>query len=57
MNEIVKNYNNNIYQECLNDLRPADVYFGRLDKILEKRTIIKQKQLLKEDNYINKKKH
>lgn len=47
LNEFVENYNNNRYHESLNNLTPADVYFGRSDKILEQRAIIKQKTIAK----------
>ena len=47
LNEFVEKYNNNRYHESLNNLTPADVYFGRSDKILEQRAIIKQKTIAK----------
>jgi len=47
LNEFVENYNNNRYHESWNNLTPADVYFGRSDKILEQRAIIKQKTIAK----------
>ena len=40
-------YNNSRYHESLNNLTPADVYFGRGDEILRKRKIIKQKTMIK----------
>ena len=40
-------YNNRRYYESLNNLTPADVYFGRGDEILLKRKIIKQKTMIK----------
>jgi len=56
LNEFVENYNNNRYHESLNNLTPADVYFGRSDKILEKRAIIKQKTIDKRRQLYNKEK-
>ncbi len=40
LNEFVVNYNNNRYHESLNNLTPADVYFGRSDKILEQMSLL-----------------
>ncbi|MDO5637061.1 MAG: integrase core domain-containing protein [Myroides sp.] len=50
LNDFVNHYNNNRYHESLNNLTPADVYFGRSDKILEKRNEIKNSTIQKEDN-------
>ena len=47
LEHFVENYNNRRYHEALNNLTPADMYFGRADKILEKRAIIKQKTIAK----------
>ena len=52
----VNNYNNKRYHESLNNLTPADVYYGRTDKILEKRAIIKQQTLSKRRQLYNKEK-
>ena len=43
----VENYNNCWCHEALNNLTPSDVYFGRADKILEQRAIIKQQTIAK----------
>jgi hypothetical protein len=46
-------YNNQRYHESLNNLTPADVYFGRSEQILRKRTLIKNKTLInRRKNYI-----
>lgn len=37
LEKFVENYNNKRYHESLKNLAPADVYFGRSEKILEKR--------------------
>ncbi len=43
--EFVTYYNNERYHESLNNLTPADVYFGRRESILERREVIKQNTL------------
>jgi transposase InsO family protein len=45
--EFVDYYNNRRYHEALNNLRPVDVYFGRGEKILKQRKIIKLKTMKK----------
>lgn len=42
-----KNYNNNRYREAMGNLTPKDVYYGRSDKTVEKRAILKQETLTK----------
>ena len=56
LNEFVENDNNNRYHEALNNLTPADVYFGRSDKILKQRAIIKQKTIAKRRQLYNQQK-
>ena len=41
----VEYYNNRRYHESLNNLTPADVYFGRGDEIIRRREKIKQKTM------------
>jgi putative transposase len=43
--EFVDYYNNNRYHESLNNVTPADVYFGRERQILRKRALMKQKTM------------
>ena len=47
LEKFVQNYNNNRYHEALKNLTPSDVYYGRADKILEQRAIIKQQTIAK----------
>jgi putative transposase len=42
----VEYYNNRRYHESLNNLTPADVYFGRGDEIIRRREKIKQKTMI-----------
>jgi len=59
LENFVENYNTNRYHEALNNLTPADVYFGRSDQILKQRefiknqTIAKRKQLYFKEKIIN----
>jgi len=43
----VDHYNNHRYHESLDNVTPADVYFGRKEELLEKRQRIKNRTLLK----------
>ena len=47
ISEFVDFYNNQRYHESLNNVTPADVYFGRDQEILKRRRKIKQQTLLK----------
>ena len=47
LNEFINYYNNNRYHESLQNVTPADVYFGRDKKILNKRNLMKQKTMKK----------
>jgi hypothetical protein len=40
-------YNNKRYHESLNNVTPADVYFGRDKQILKKRKLMKEKTMFK----------
>jgi putative transposase len=54
--DFVNYYNNERYHESLNNLTPADVYFGRDKKILRERLKIKEKTLSERKKiYIRKK--
>jgi len=45
MEAFIDYYNNRRYHESLNNLTPADVYFGRSEQILKKRREVKQRTL------------
>lgn len=47
LEEFVEYYNNHRYHESLQNLTPADVYFGRDQEILKQREIIKKKTMKK----------
>ena len=47
LSEFVHFYNNHRYHESLQNVTPADVYFGRDEKILMNRNILKQKTIQK----------
>jgi putative transposase len=56
LGEFVNRYNNERYHESLQNLTPADVYFGRSDEILRERRKIKEKTLqLRKRNYFKEK--
>ena len=51
--EFVEYYNNRRYHESLNNLTPADVFFGRDQKILKRRQKIKRKTMKKRKLFFN----
>jgi len=54
--EFVDYYNNHRYHESLNNLTPADVYYGKANKILKERAMIKKKTMnARRRNYFEKK--
>lgn len=54
--EFVNRYNNQRYHESLNNLTPADIYFGRGNSILKRREEIKKQTLKQRRNqYLNQK--
>ena len=50
LEKFVDRYNNERYHESLNNLTPADVYYGRGDQIL------KERERLKKISIVNRKK-
>ena len=56
LEKFVENYNNHRYHESLNNLTPADVYFGRSETILEKRRQIKADSIRKRRQIYNQEK-
>ena len=49
-------YNNRRYHESLDNLTPADVYYGRAEQIIRKRKEVKRKTILKRrKDYLGKK--
>jgi transposase-like protein len=54
----VSYYNHERYHECLHNLTPADVFYGRGERILEQRGLIKQNTLAtrKQTQYANQNK-
>jgi putative transposase len=64
LRKFVYRYNNEIYHESLNNLTPADVYYGRGDQILKERERLKKisivnrrKEYQKFKNSTNKENH
>jgi transposase InsO family protein len=56
MEIFVDYYNNHRYHESLNNLTPADVFFGRGEKILQERALIKKKTIkVRKTNYYREK--
>ena len=53
----VNHYNNERLHESLDNVTPADMYFGRKEKILTKRDIIKEKTLLERKQINMKSQH
>lgn len=51
LNEFVDYYNNHRYHESLQNLTPADVYYGRAEEILNQRALTKQKTMIKRRNF------
>ena len=47
----VEYYNNDRYHEALNNLTPADVYYGKGRQILSRRAKIKKITMLQRRNY------
>jgi|GEM_PF-949362 len=56
LEKLVNNYNKRRYHESLNNLTPADVYYGRSEQILEKRQKIKTDSLRKRRQLFNQEK-
>lgn len=56
LEKFVTNYNNMRYHESLNNLTPADVYFGRSEQILAKRKLLKMDTIQKRRQWYNQQK-
>ncbi len=56
LENLVNNFNKRRYHESLNNLTPADVYYGRSEQILEKRQKIKTDSLRKRRQLFNQEK-
>lgn len=50
LEKFVDRYNNRRYHESLENLTPADVYYGRTDEVLRARRLIKKNILEKRKN-------
>ena len=50
LSKFVDRYNNQRYHESLNNLTPADVYFGKGDAILKRREEIKKQTVKQRKN-------
>ena len=46
LDQFVNYYNHKRYHESLNNVTPADVYFGKQEQILSRRAKIKQQNLM-----------
>jgi len=46
LQRFVNNYNHERYHESLDNVTPADVYYGRRNDILDQRAIIKSRTLI-----------
>ncbi len=57
MADFVDFYNNQRYHESINNLTPADVFFGRGEKILRERELIKKKTMRKRRTKYYQEKH
>lgn len=57
MTGFVDYYNNHRYHESLNNLTPADVYFGRGEEILKERALIKKRTMKQRRTNYYRKKH
>ncbi|TDS08876.1 integrase-like protein [Sphingobacterium paludis] len=56
LGKFVDNYNNRRYHESLNNLTPADVYYGRSGQIIEKRKRIKAESIQQRRKLYNQQK-
>ncbi|MEJ2649862.1 MAG: hypothetical protein P8016_15810 [Sedimentisphaerales bacterium] len=51
ISKFVNYYNTNWYYEAIGNVTPDDVYYGRREKILEKRSELKNKTILERKKY------